>query len=64
MKLANTPSVPIQLATPNWFFNTSPIGDAKLVTNEIIPNNRIITMIANTLLFCFFVSIRDFRLVD
>ena len=44
MKLANTPRVPIQFATPNWYFRISPMGDARLVTKEIIPNRKIITM--------------------
>jgi len=45
MKFANTPSVPIQLGTLNWYFRMSPIGDARFVTNEIIPKRKIITMI-------------------
>ena len=44
MKLANTPSVPIQFATPNWLFRMSPMGDARFVTKEIIPNRKIMTM--------------------
>lgn len=44
MKLAKTPSVPIQFGTLNWYLRISPIGDAKLVTNEIIAKRKIITM--------------------
>ena len=53
MKLAKTPSVPIQFGTLNWYFRMSPIGEARFVTNEIIPKRKIITMIGR-MKFCFF----------
>ena len=41
----------------NWFLRISPIGDAKFVTNEIIPKSKMHTIIAGTFEFCFCVIV-------
>jgi hypothetical protein len=54
MKLAALPNSPAKLETPNWLFNTIPIGAARLVTNDIIPKRSIIMIMATILPLFFF----------